>query len=153
MKRLKQRHLFIFLILLVILISAGTALASANIVPETSIDEYNGPATTAEDLKPPECDPIFVDEITAGSGTINGTKSNNLILGSSTDDTINASNAGSKWLTNCILGGAGNDVINGSKKDEIILGGPGDDIIDGRKGYDICYGGGNDSFSNCEEIY
>jgi hypothetical protein len=154
MKRKFQRKLIMLILLLLIILGAGSALAAANIVPPTSIGEYFGPAITPNDLKPPECSAINVDQITAGSGIINGTASNNLILGSAGPDTITASNQGSRWLTNCIVGGAGNDHIYGSKKDEIILGGPGDDYIDGGGGYDICYGGGgNDTFVNCAEIH
>jgi hypothetical protein len=154
MKRKFQRKLIMLILLLLIILGAGSALAAANIVPPTSIGEYFGPAITPNDLKPPECSAIHVDQITAGSGIINGTASNNLILGSAGPDTITASNQGSRWLTNCIVGGAGNDRIYGSKKDEIILGGPGDDYIDGGGGYDICYGGGgNDTFVNCAEIH
>lgn len=154
MKRISSPKILVFSLLLLGMVSAGTALASANIVPATFIGAYTGPTITPNDLKPDECASINVDEITAGSGTIYGTNSNNLILGSSANDTINASNSGSRWQTNCILGGAGNDIITGSKKDEIILGGPGDDIIDGGGGDDICYGGGgNDTFTNCETIY
>jgi Ca2+-binding RTX toxin-like protein len=171
MKRRSLSKIFLPLIFLLILLSTNSALAGANIVPITRVDEY-GDSIVPNDLKPAECSSITVDEITAGSGTINGTNSNNLILGSNLSDIINASNAGSKWLTNCILGGSGDDTINGSKKAEIILGGPGNDILRGRRGddilyggpgddiirggmgYDICYGGGgNDTFIDCEETY
>ena len=154
MKRFSFPQILLLSLLFLGTISAGTALASANFVPATHIGAYTGPTIGANDLKPVECASINVDEITAGSGVINGTKTNNLILGSSFADTITSSNQGSKWLVVCIMGGAGNDTINGSKKDEIILGGPGDDIIDGGGGYDICYGGGgSDTFYNCEETY
>lgn len=154
MKHKKLPKILIIVFFLLILVSLGSALAGSNSIPVTHIEDHTGPTPHPNDIKPVECNPIYVDEITSGSGVINGTRSNNLILGSSSDDTINASNAGNKWLTNCILGGAGNDEINGSKKDEIILGGPGNDVIDGGKGYDICYGnGGNDTFINCEEEY
>jgi Ca2+-binding RTX toxin-like protein len=142
-RRFRGKVLLVILALLTVL-GAVTALAAANTVPITRIQSYLGPTIVPEDLKPAECSSIYVDEITAGSGTIYGTKSNNLILGSSLADTIYASNAGSKWLTNCIAGGAGDDIIYGSKKDEVILGGV---------GYDICYGGGgNDTFYSCEVI-
>jgi Ca2+-binding RTX toxin-like protein len=154
MKRLSFPKILLLSLLFLGMISAGTALAGANFVPATHIGAYTGPTIGANDLKPDECASINLDEITAGSGTINGTRSNNLILGSNIADTINSNNQGSKWLTVCIMAGAGNDTINGSKKAEIILGGTGDDIIDGGGGYDICYGGGgNDTFYNCEETY
>ncbi len=107
-------------------------------------------------LNQPECTSIVLDGIVTGSGTINGpNNSSSLILGSSSNDEITASNSGKPGsYFNCILGGAGNDTINGRKQNEIILGGPGDDIIDGGEGYDICYGGGgSDTFYNCEETY
>ena len=155
MKRKFQRKLIMLILLLLIILGAGSALAAANIVPPTRIGGYFGPAITPNDLKPPECSAIHVDQIITGSGTINGpNNSSSLILGSSGDDVITASNSGQPGLyPNCIMGGAGNDRIYGRKHDEIILGGPGDDYIDGGGGYDICYGGGgNDTFVNCEEI-
>ena len=153
-KKLLRPKVFLALLVLLIVFSAYFAFAGGNTIPATNADDYTGPTPAPDDLKPTECNSITVDEITAGSGVINGTRSNNLILGSSVADTITASNAGSKWLTNCIVGGAGDDIINGSKKDEIILGGDGDDTINGGNGYDICYGGaGTDTFTNCEESY
>lgn len=154
MKRISLLKILLLSLLLLGMINAGTALASTNIVPPTHVGAYTGPTIVANDLKPDECASINVDEITAGSGVINGINGDNLILGSSGTDIITAANSGSRWQTNCIMGGAGNDTINGSKKDEIILGGPGDDIIDGGGGNDICYGGGgSDTFYNCEEIH
>jgi Ca2+-binding RTX toxin-like protein len=43
-----------------------------------------------------------------------------------------------------LVGGAGNDIINGSTKDDILVGGAGDDAISGGDGADVIFGGTGD---------
>jgi len=140
--------------LLLVSISAGTALAGANSIPVSNIDDYSSPPITPNDLKPPECASINVDNLVVGSGNIKGTDNDDLILGSSGDDRINPTKKGDRNTTNCIVAGAGDDDIRGKDRDEIILGGPGNDDIRGGDGYDICYAGpGDDWFKDCEVCY
>jgi Ca2+-binding RTX toxin-like protein len=83
---------------------------------------------TAEDLKPSCCNGLYLTNIVRGSGVLNGTAANDLIIG-----------------------GDGPDIIDGLGGDDCILGGSGDDMITGGDGTDICIGGaGNNIFTACE---
>jgi len=113
-----------------IIVSVITVVAAANRVASSRLSDQSLPIGINA-LKPPECAAINLTRIVIGSGTINGTNANELILGSPLADTIRG-----KAGSDCILGGGGND------------------DIDGGPGYDICIGGlGNDVFSKCEEEY
>lgn len=119
-----------------IIVCVVTAVAAANSVASSRLSDQSLPIDINA-LKPPECASINLTSILIGSGTINGTNANELILGSPLADTINA-----KAGSDCILGGGGNDNIDGGAG-----GGAG-------SGYDICIGGpGSDVFSKCEEEY
>jgi Ca2+-binding RTX toxin-like protein len=118
-----------------IIVSVITVVAAANSIASSRLSDQSLPIDINA-LKPPECAAINVTSIVIGSGTINGTNANELILGSPLSDTIKG-----KAGSDCILGGGGNDDIDGGS------GG-------GASGYDICIGGpGNDVFSKCEEEY
>ena len=113
-----------------IIVSVITVVAAANSVTSSRLSDQSLPIAINA-LKPSECASINLTSIVIGSGTINGTNANELILGSPLADTIKA-----KAGSDCILGGGGND------------------DIDGGPGYDICIGGpGSDVFSKCEEEY
>ncbi|TAK14902.1 MAG: hypothetical protein EPO32_00095 [Anaerolineae bacterium] len=117
------------LLLMLVILSYGvmSAFAAANTVPETGAD-VNDVAMTANTLKPAACAGLTLTNLVEGSGTLNGTAGNDLILGS---------------------GGA--DTIDGSGGDDCIVAGGGDDGIDGGNDTDICIGGaGTDTFANCE---
>jgi Ca2+-binding RTX toxin-like protein len=71
-----------------------------------------------------------------------------LVPGSSTVD------AGPDQAPTClgkrvtVLGGAGNDRLNGTAKRDVILAGDGDDVVDGGRGRDVvCGGEGNDTLA------
>ena len=154
MKRISLPKLLLLSLLLLVTISAGSALAATNNIPLTRLDEYTSPPITPNDLKPPECNSIDLNNLVVGSGNIKGTDNNDLILGSNINDRINPTKKGDAFTANCIVAGAGDDDIRGKDRDEIILGGPGNDDIRGGDGYDICYGGpGDDWFKDCEVCY
>jgi Ca2+-binding RTX toxin-like protein len=116
-------------LIILILSAVLTAVTATNIVPESNLDDQQS-VIKANDLKPTECSSLNLNNVISGSGTILGDNQNNLILGSSANDNIDA-----------------------RQGDDCIVGGDGDDQIDGRNGYDICIGGGgHDTYFRCEEI-
>jgi Ca2+-binding RTX toxin-like protein len=127
---MQKIFLFGFFGLTIIVMGAViTAVTATNIVPGSNLDDQQI-SLSANDLKPAACNSLNLINVIIGSGNFQGDNSNNLILGSSQ-----------------------NDSINGRQGNDCIIGGGGDDFIDGRNGYDICLGGGgNDTFSRCEEI-
>jgi hypothetical protein len=114
-------------VLVLIVVSMATALA-AGIEIESNNAGISSIPVDAEDIKPPACSAIQLDNIVSGTGTIDGTEGNDLIVGSPGADTINA------------LGG-----------NDCVLGGSGDDQISGGDGTDVCIGSsGTDTFDACE---
>jgi hypothetical protein len=145
----KSLRLTFVLLAVLIFVAAATAVAAANAVPGTRLgDSTRG--VVPNDKKPSQCSAFVVTNLIVGSGNINGTNANDLILGSAGADDITG-----RQGRDCIVSGGGNDTINGNQSDDVILGGPGDDDIDGGQGTgDACYaGGGNDTFTRCEAIY
>ncbi len=123
-------RLFFFGLLTLVLVSIMSAFAAGMIVPASNIGQDSAPVT-AEQVKPPACDPLYLTQIISGSGALTGTPGNDLIIGS-----------------------AGADVIDGSGGDDCILGGGGDDQLIGNEGTDICLGSaGTDLFTDCESEY
>jgi len=145
----KSMRLAFVLLAVLIFVAAATAVAAANTVPATRLGDSTR-AATPNDKKPSQCNAFFVANLIVGSGTINGTNGNDLILGSAGADDITG-----RQGQDCILGGGGNDTINGNQGDDVVMGGPGDDDLDGGQGAgDECYaGGGSDTFNRCEAIY
>jgi Ca2+-binding RTX toxin-like protein len=123
-------QLVTFGLLALILISVITAIAAANTVPSTRLDNQ-AKSVTSNDLKPASCASLDLRNIVSGSGAITGTSYSDLILGSAGDDTIDGLDG-----DDCILGGGGTDTINGGNQN------------------DICNGGGDasDTFATCETI-
>ena len=144
----KSMRLAFVLMAVLIFVAAATAVAAANTVPGTRLgDSTRG--VTPNDFRPSECNAIFITNLIVGSGNINGTPGNDLILGSSGVDRINMG-AGD----DCVLGGAGADNINGGSGEDVLIGGLGDDDLDGGQGTDSCYAaGGTDTFTRCEAEY
>ena|SRR5215208_1946767 len=119
--------LLIFGLLTLIVVSVGSAFAAGVTVPASNVGQQSI-SVTAQDLKPPACNGLYLTNIIRGSGTMTGTPANDLIIGSTWADTIDG------------LGG-----------DDCILGGGGDDSLTGNDGNDVCLGGpGNDNFTDCE---
>lgn len=143
MIRLYFRFVWLAMVML-ILISAFSALATANIIPESGIDGIPSQPITANDLKPPECAELNLQNI-IDSG--NGGSGNDLILGSPNADVIGGDDG-----DDCIIGGDGDDTLTGDNGDDVLLGGNGDDTLTGGAGSgDGCYGeNGVDIMSQCE---
>jgi len=113
-----------------ILISVGSAFAAGMNMPYSNVDQQSIPVT-ANDLKPSACDGLYLTNLISGSGVINGTPANDLIIASASADNID---------------GAGGD--------DCIIGGNGDDLITGSDGTDVCIGGlGTDIFTTCESDF
>jgi Ca2+-binding RTX toxin-like protein len=127
---------------------AGTiaAYAATNTIPNTRLDA-DTLSITANDLKPSECAALNLTTIVSGSGNIDGTTGNDLILGSAGNDTIQG-----RQGADCILGGDGDDTLQGSQGGDILLAGNGADSLNGGPGTDVCDGeSGTDSGSpTCE---
>lgn len=122
--RIVFRLMLIGLIVL-ILVSVGAAYAANMTIQATNVG-FSSRAVMANELKPVACTMDLTNIVRDSPFT--GTDGNDLIIGSS-----------------------GNDTIDGLGGDDCILGGGGDDSIDGNTGTDICIGGdGNDTFTNCE---
>lgn len=130
--------------LLGVALLASFAVAAANTVPPSRAGE-SVDAVDPNDLKPPECAGIYIENLVVGSGSFAGTGQNDLILGSAGPDTIDG-----RGGQDCILGGAGNDVLRGQGGNDVILGGPGNDVLIGGGGYDVCYGGPGWDSVDCE---
>ena len=113
---------------LLILVSIGTAVAAANSIPATHLSSRLIPVT-ANEVKPAACEAMELANIVSGSGTINGTDENDLIIGSSDSDTING------------MGG-----------DDCIEGAGGLDTIYGGTGSNVCYATAGSDLSNCASI-
>jgi Ca2+-binding RTX toxin-like protein len=112
-----------------LLLVVGVASTATNVIEASRAGQQNRPIT-ANDLKPPECAALDLQEIrvvgrkggAGGAGLVLGTSGNDRIIGGGGSD--------------CIVGGAGNDDIN--------AGG----------GADVCIGGaGADTFKNCDTVY
>lgn len=123
-----------------------SAHAAANTVPRTAVDQATF-TITANNLKPADCDLINLTRVVVGN---TGTNSSELILGGSGNNTMNGGGG-----ADCILGGGGADIINGGSGTDILLGGDGNDRLSGDGDTDACVGGaGTDTFTNsCEYTF
>jgi Ca2+-binding RTX toxin-like protein len=115
----------ILLFIALILVSVGSAVAATNTVPSSRLDEITS-AINANTLKPTSCSAISLTKIVvcSGTGTCNGSNSNELILGTTGSDTIVG-----KGGRDCIIGGNGDDNITGSGGTDVCIGGPGTDTF------------------------
>ena len=150
-KRIGQLTFIVLLSL--ILISVITVLAAANIVPETHLMDQSS-TVPANILVPPECDSIrsaITTVVWCTGGNCNGSNANELILGTTGNDTINGRNG-----DDCIVGGDGDDTLYGDNDNDVLVGGPGTDTLDGgkrKKDTDICVDdSGSTTFIDCEVI-
>lgn len=118
--------------LLLVLISVGSATTASVTVPDTRLED-SSQSITANDLKPAECASLNLTNIVTCplNGTCQGTNANDLVLGSTRGTRINGNNG-----NDCILGGGGNDTLNGGNGTDVCIGGP-----------------GTDSFGTCETTY
>ncbi len=70
------------------------------------------------------------------NGSLNGTRENDVIVGTSDADSIDGEGG-----NDTICAGSGNDTVDGGRDDDVVLGGAGNDTIDGHHGSDILCGG------------
>ena len=110
-------------LLLLTLISVGTALATSNSVPGTHAGRMTR-AIDANALKPSQCAALNLTAIVTGSGDFQGTAASELIIGGPGADIIRG-----RGGTDCILGGGGNDDIRGGNGGDVCIGGPGTDTF------------------------
>jgi Ca2+-binding RTX toxin-like protein len=123
----KMQLIAIVLMGVLVLVSGITAFAAVNVIPNSRLmDQAFAP--NANDFKPSECASLNLTSIVTGTGVVQGTQGNDLIL---TD--------------------AGDDKLQGKNGDDCLVAGDGDDELIGNNGWDICIGGGgNDTFNKCE---
>ncbi len=135
---MKKSRTLILIALIALLVSISLAAAASNEVPVTGLGDTSV-AKNANQFAPPECaGKNLTNIVVIGNG--NPTDSNDLILGTSSFDTIRAGDG-----NDCILGGAGSDILYGQGGDDVIIGGP---------GFDICWGIlGSNQFYECELIF
>jgi len=112
-----------------LLLLIGVASTATNVIEASRAGQQNRPIT-ANDLKPPECAALDLQEIRVAGGG-GGAGHAGLLLGRSGDDRLIGGGG-----RDCILGGAGDDSINAGGGDDICIGGP-----------------GIDTFKNCEVVF
>jgi hypothetical protein len=152
--RLQRHHILFWAILLfVIFISLTSVLAAANHVPVTRLGDQSRGMVPSE-LAPPECNSIRAGlqaVIVCSGGSCNGSKNNELILGTPGNDVIDGKNG-----DDCIVGGDGNDMLYGDNDNDVLVGGPGFDTLDGgkrKKDTDICVDSAGSTFTDCEIVW
>ena len=101
----------------------GVVLTASTVVPGSKAGRDTD-SVTANRLKPSACAALALAGITAGSGTFNDSAASNLVLGSTSVDTIRGMNG-----NDCILGGAGNDSLRGDGGTDVCIGGTGTDTF------------------------
>jgi Ca2+-binding RTX toxin-like protein len=107
--------------------SGEPSLAAGTTVPLGHVGRVSRPIATA-DLTPVACNNGTPVNRIAGSGVVTGTNQSDLVLGSTSVDSM-----------------------DGRQQNDCIVGGDGDDVIDGFNGTDVCIGGsGIDVFVRCE---
>ncbi|MBI2333551.1 MAG: hypothetical protein HYU84_15585, partial [Chloroflexi bacterium] len=83
------------------IITALTAIAATNTIPSTRTD-IETISFQINHLRPSACASLTLSNLVTGSGTLTGTEGNDLILTSSTADTIDGLGG-----SDCIVGGGG----------------------------------------------
>jgi len=107
--------LFVFGLLALIVVSVVSAFAAGISVPSSNVGQRSIPIT-AEDIKPPACNSLYLTNIVSGSGTLTGTSANDLIIGGTGADTIDGLGG-----DDCILGGSGDDVCLGGAGSDVFI--------------------------------
>lgn len=116
-RKTQRRPTGLFVLVIVVAVGFGfvttQAYTAANTVPVTTIGQFTQ-AIAPSALEPAECisNGVTVTSIVAGSGTITSTAANQLVLGSSSNDTLTDPSFG----LDCMVGGAGTDAFNGLNK-------------------------------------
>lgn len=95
----------------VLLANTGHGLAATSWIAESGLsDAILQNPITPNDLKPPECTSLDLQNLVAGSGTFQGTAANDLITGSAVVDGIDSLGG-----DDCIVGGDGDDLLDGGQ--------------------------------------
>ena len=110
----------LFLVLILSLCAAQTAVSASNTVPDSRATRFVT-AITANTLKPSSCSGITLTTVVAG---VTGTAGADLQLGSAAADTMSAAGG-----NDCVLGGGGNDSINCGAGTDVAIGGAGTDTF------------------------
>jgi Ca2+-binding RTX toxin-like protein len=114
-------------LLLLIVASTITAMATSNTVIESGADQ-DSQGLSANDLKPPACNSLdLTNVVTDGTGTT----ANDLVLGDENSNTLDGGDG-----ADCLVGGNGNDTLSGGAGDDILIGGGGTDVCTGGTGSD-----------------
>jgi Ca2+-binding RTX toxin-like protein len=117
------------LTLAALLALVGVASTATNLVAPSRAGARVRPVT-ANELKPPECASLDLEEIRVADG------------------------GGGAGHAGLVLGTNGNDRIIGGGGPDCIVAGAGNDDINAGGGFDICLGGpGTDTLKNCEVQY
>jgi hypothetical protein len=106
-----------------LLAAATSALAARVVVPPTKLDHITR-SVRANDLKPTNCTGIDLRRVVAGSGTVRGSRDNDLVLASPASDSVDGQEG-----DDCLVAGGGNDVLTGGPGSDVCLGGPGSDAF------------------------
>lgn len=112
-------------LLLMAYIGLTQVSTATNTVPSTraGVDVLE---ITADDLKPAVCNSIRPVFVVRGSGRVDGSNDDDLILGSPADDDLRG-----RQGNDCLIGGAGDDHLNGGGGKDVCIGGPGKDTYQG----------------------
>jgi Ca2+-binding RTX toxin-like protein len=117
----------LFGLLLLVITSAITAMATSNTVIESGADQ-DSESLDANDLKPPACNDLnLTNVVTDGTGTT----ANDLVVGDENDNTLDGGEG-----SDCVVGGNGDDTLTGGAGDDILIGGGGTDTCTGDSGSD-----------------
>ena len=117
------------MVLTALLVLVGVATTATNLVAPSRAG-VRVRAATANELKPPECASLDLEEIRVAGGG-GGAGHAGLVLGTSENDRIIGGGG-----SDCLVAGAGNDDINAAGGDDVCIG-----------------GAGADTFKNCEVQY
>jgi len=149
LKKIRWQALVLLVLLFSITLGIVIGSATANIVPGSYASESSH-IVTANELKPAACNGINLINIIDLSRGDSPTQGNDLILGTSGNDTGGNQIKGLGG-DDCIIGGDGDDTMSGGQGNDVLLGGGGNDDLDGGQGTDLCDGGsGTNTFKKCE---
>jgi len=107
-----------------ILVSIGSAVAATNTVPSSRLTDQKR-TINANLLKPSACAALNLSAVyvcPSTGGACDATDASELILGSPLADDIKGGKG-----DDCILGGGGDDQLRGDQDTDVCIGGPGND--------------------------
>jgi len=114
----------VLLLITLILVSVGSAVAATNTVPASRLDQVTS-AINANALKPASCSAVALTSVViCTGGNCDGTSASELVLGTSAGERIRG-----RGGTDCIVGGGGDDQLVGNGASDVCIGGPGNDTF------------------------